>query len=86
MNVLIYVGKDRTSMGVTLDQGKNLAEDMDTSDTAGCIQIMRKYGCRRMNVYASTGQSMFAFNSIQRGLLPACFRPPMGTFCGKVNS
>ncbi len=73
-------------MGVTLDQGKILCEEADVSDHPGCIQIMRKYGVRRMNVYANTGQSMYAFNSIQRLALPTCYRPPLGTFTGKVNS
>ncbi len=73
-------------MGVTLDQGKVLCEEGDVTEPQESINIMRKYGARRMNVYANTGQSMFAFNSIQRMTLPACLRPPLGTFTGKVNS
>ena len=84
--ILCKSGKDRTSMGVTLEQGRMLCEDAGVADAIGCVQIMRKYGVRRMNVYANTGQSMYAFNSIQRLALPACYRPPIGTFTGKVNS
>jgi hypothetical protein len=84
--ILCKSGKDRTSMGVTLEQGRFLCEEAGVVDPAGCIQVMRKYGVRRMNVYANTGQSMFAFNSIQRMALPNCYRPPLGTFTGKVNS
>ncbi len=73
-------------MGVTLDQGRALAENGPILGIADSVQTMRKYGVRRMNVYANTGQSMYAFNSIQRRALPNCFRPPQGTFTGKVNS
>ncbi len=73
-------------MGVTLEQGKLLCEETDVMNAFGCIQTMRKYGARRMNVYANTGQSMFAFNSIQRIALPSCYRPPADTFTGKVHS
>ena len=79
-------GKDRTSMGVTLEQGRLLCEEGGITDASECVQTFRKYGTRRMNVYANTGQSMYAFNSIQRLTLPTCYRPPMGTFTGKVNS
>lgn len=84
--ILCKSGKDRTSMGVTLEQGRFLCEEAAVVDPTACIQTMRKYGVRRMNVHANTGQSMFAFNSIQRMALPSCYRPPLGTFTGKVNS
>ncbi len=47
---------------------------------------MRFQGVRRMNVYANTGQAMFAFNQIQRIALPNCYRPPPGCHSGSVNS
>lgn len=86
MMILILIGKDRTSMGVTLEEGRLLAEDCGVLECPAAIQNFRKHGVRRMNVYANTGQSMYAFNSIQRRALPACLRPPPGTFTGKVNS
>ena len=84
--ILCKSGKDRTSMGVTLEQARWIAEDAGVVDGFEACQLMRKHGVRRMNVYANTGQSMYAFNSFQASLLPKCFRPPHGTNSGSVNS
>ena len=78
------VGKDRTSMGVTLEQAKMLAESTGVIEGKEACLAMRKHGVRRMNVYANTGQAMYAFNKFQHQLLPVCYRPPTGTFTGKV--
>jgi hypothetical protein len=84
--MLLYLGKDRTSMGVTLENTRSLVEDLGILNGRDICDLMRSQGARRMNVYANTGQSMFAFNQIQRRALPACYRPPPGTFAGNVST
>lgn len=84
--ILCKSGKDRTSMGVTLEQARYISEEAGVIDGFEACQLMRKHGVRRMNVYANTGQSCYAFNNIQASLLPKCFRPPVGTNSGSVNS
>lgn len=87
VGILCKSGKDRTSMGVTLEQSCMLAgKDDPVLYGQGSTRVMRKYGVRRMNVYANTGQGNYAFNSFQQGLLPKCYRPPGGTFGGNVAS
>jgi hypothetical protein len=71
-------------MGVTLDQARILADSSDRLQGNDACKLMRKHGVRRMNVYANTGQSCYAFNNFQQQLLPKCFRPPGGTFTGNV--
>ena len=84
--ILCKSGKDRTAMGVTLEQARYISEEAGVVDGFEACQLMRKHGVRRMNVYANTGQSCYAFNNIQSSLLPKCFRPPCGTNSGSVNS
>jgi hypothetical protein len=87
VGILCKSGKDRTSMGVTLEQSCMLADREDSIlDGQESTRIMRKYGVRRMNVYANTGQGNYAFNSFQQSLLPKCYRPPKGTYGGNVAS
>lgn len=73
-------------MSVTLEMARSLVEELGALDAEHIINTMRMQGVRRMNVYANTGQPMFAFNQIQRIALPTCYRPPPGTFSGNVNS
>ena len=85
VSILCKSGKDRTSMCVTLEQYRNLVEsEAEAIGGQELIRVMRRHGVRRMNVWANTGQSLYAFNSIQCQMLPACFRPPPGTFSGNV--
>jgi hypothetical protein len=84
--ILFFTGKDRTSMGVTLENSRSLVEDLGVLNGQDICQTMRQQGVRRMNVYANTGQCMFAFNQIQRIALPNCFRPPPGSHAGNVTS
>ena len=84
VGILCKSGKDRTSMGVTLEQSRILAEVAGLDDGNEACRMMRKCGVRRMNVYANTGQSCYAFNNFQQQLLPKCFRPPGGTYTGNV--
>ena len=73
-------------MGVTLEPARAMVEDLGANDGSEICSVMRIHGVRRMNVYANTGQPMFAFNSFQRMALPACYRPPGNTCSGSVNS
>ena len=73
-------------MGVTLENTKGVVEDLGVLNGQELCQTMRQQGTRRMNVYANTGQSMFAFNQIQRRALPTCYRPPAGSHSGNVTS
>lgn len=82
---MLGTGKDRTSMGVTLEQVRILSDSSNRiMNGIDSCKLMRKYGVRRMNVYANTGQSCYAFNNFQQQLLPKCFRPPGGTYTGNV--
>ena len=84
VGILCKSGKDRTGMSATLELVRSLVEDVDLIFGETAVTSLREKGARRMNVWANTGQPMFAFNSIQRSLLPACYRPPMNTFSGNV--
>jgi inositol polyphosphate-4-phosphatase len=86
MGILCKSGKDRTGMGVTLDIARGLVEDLGVTNGKEACSLLRTHGVRRINVFANTGQSLFAFNDIQRMALPVCFRPPHSTYSGKVNS
>eukprot|EP00605_Chrysophyceae_sp_TOSAG23-4_P000309 GSChrysophyteH1.ASY1.ANO1.354.1 assembled CDS len=79
-------GKDRTSMGSTLELARACVDIHNCIDGEEMVRTLRSHGCRRMNVWGNTGQSMYAFNSMQRGVLPLCYRPPDGTFSGSVNT
>ena len=73
-------------MGVTLENTRALVEDLGVLGGQEICSVMRHQGVRRMNVYANTGQSMYAFNQIQRLALPVCYRPPTGSHSGNVTS
>jgi hypothetical protein len=86
VGILCKSGKDRTGMSTTLELVRGLARDAHLIHGEKAVQTLREYGARRVNVWANTGQSKFAFNSIQRSCLPPCFKPPLNTFSGKVAS
>ncbi len=70
-------------MGVTLDMARGLNEASGvTTSTNNICQLLRLHGTRRANVYANTGHITYAFNFMQRSLLPVCFKPPHGSFSG----
>lgn len=79
-------GKDRTSMGVTLDETAHLVKSAGAVDGKEVCQTLRTYGARRMNVYANTGQCMYAFGPLDRLALPSCYTPPLQTCSGNVNT
>ena len=71
-------------MGTTLEHGCALVDNCGITNGIQAVRLMRKYGGRRMNVFANTGQPMFAFNKFQHKMLPVCYQPPEGTISGKV--
>ena len=74
--------KDRTSMMVTYQAAIKASELLGNhtieGDTVEAVsKIMRREsGVRLQNCQLNTGKARFAFNTIQRQLLPAELRPP----------
>jgi hypothetical protein len=73
-------GKDRTAMSVTLEQARLLCAELQASQGAALCANMRLYGVRRRNVFMNTKADKFAFNEVQRKMLPDCYKPPAGTY------
>ncbi|GMF29588.1 unnamed protein product [Phytophthora fragariaefolia] len=73
-------GKDRTAMSVTLEQARLLCAELQASQGAAICANMRLYGVRRRNVFMNTKADKFAFNEVQRKMLPDCYKPPAGTY------
>lgn len=65
-------------MSVTWDQARVLYEQHGLSEqhVQHALNLMRTEGVRKLNVLKNTAQSAYAFNVLQRSLLPAIFRPP----------
>jgi len=75
-------GKDRTAMAVTLEEARLLCDHLRVVGGRRCCKVLRRFGVRRDNVEANTGQRKYAFNDVQRLFLPKCFQPPQGTYGG----
>uniref|UniRef100_M4B7H8 PH domain-containing protein n=1 Tax=Hyaloperonospora arabidopsidis (strain Emoy2) TaxID=559515 RepID=M4B7H8_HYAAE len=73
-------GKDRTAMSVTLEQTRLLRTELQAAQGAALCANMRLYGVRRRNVFMNTKADKFAFNEVQRKMLPECYKPPVGTY------
>ncbi|RLN64319.1 hypothetical protein BBJ29_004231 [Phytophthora kernoviae] len=73
-------GKDRTAMSVTLEQARLLCGELQASQGSALCSNMRLYGVRRRNVFMNTKADKFAFNEVQRKMLPDCYKPPVGTY------
>ena len=71
---------------MTLETARSLVEELGVLNGMDVCQLLRYHGVRRMNVWANTGQSKYAFNNIQKMALPACYRPPAGTNAGNIVS
>nr|CCA25452.1 type I inositol3 putative [Albugo laibachii Nc14] len=73
--------KDRTGMSVTLEQGRILVANhqLPESKKAEIVAVMRSEGVRIENCWKNTGRRMYAFNAIQRSLLPEEYRCPPQT-------
>uniref|UniRef100_K3WCE4 PH domain-containing protein n=1 Tax=Globisporangium ultimum (strain ATCC 200006 / CBS 805.95 / DAOM BR144) TaxID=431595 RepID=K3WCE4_GLOUD len=73
-------GKDRTAMSVTLEQARILCSELKATQGSKICSSMRLYGVRRKNVFLNTKADKFAFNEMQRKMLPDCYKPPAGTY------
>ncbi|KAF1328767.1 hypothetical protein FI667_g6638, partial [Globisporangium splendens] len=73
--------KDRTGMSVTLEQGRILVQNhgLPEAKKAGIVSVMRSEGVRIENALKNTGRRVFAFNALQRSLLPEEYRCPPHT-------
>ncbi|TYZ57105.1 hypothetical protein PybrP1_005899, partial [[Pythium] brassicae (nom. inval.)] len=73
-------GKDRTAMSVTLEQARICIAELKATQGSSLCASMRLYGVRRKNVFLNTKADKFAFNEVQRKMLPECYKPPAGTY------
>ncbi|GLD99561.1 hypothetical protein PINS_up008287 [Pythium insidiosum] len=73
--------KDRTGMSVTLEQGRLLVQHhgLPEAKKADIVAAMRSQGVRLENAFKNTGRRVFAFNALQRSLLPEEYRCPPQT-------
>ncbi|KAI9911547.1 hypothetical protein PsorP6_009288 [Peronosclerospora sorghi] len=78
--------KDRTSMSVTLEQVRLLSENHGLPDefAVRTVSTMRSNGVRLENALKNTGKRQYAFNTLQRSLLPDEYKCPEGTY-GRGN-
>ncbi|KAH7492039.1 hypothetical protein KRP22_002385 [Phytophthora ramorum] len=70
--------KDRTAMSVTLEQVRILQRHHDLPEhrVPATVSVMRSHGVRIENALKNTGKRQFAFNKLQRSLLPEDYRCP----------
>ncbi|KAL7687201.1 putative inositol 3,4-bisphosphate 4-phosphatase [Plasmopara halstedii] len=78
--------KDRTSMSVTLEQVRLLRDNHGLPEkfAVRTVSTMRSNGVRLENALKNTGKRQYAFNALQRSLLPDEYKCPEGTF-GRGN-
>jgi len=81
-------GKDRTSMSVTADQVELLQRyhALPAQAAGPMLTAMRGEGCRMENTLKNVGKRGYAFNSLQRLLLPASLRPAAATTLAGLQS
>ena len=73
--------KDRTSMSVTAEQVALLRRRHELPETEAqpLLDAMRRDGVRMQNTFKNVGKAGYAFNALQRLLLPASLRAPKDT-------
>ncbi|GMF25967.1 unnamed protein product [Phytophthora fragariaefolia] len=78
--------KDRTGMSVTLEQVRLLTENHGLPEefAVRTVSTMRSNGVRLENALKNTGKRQYAFNALQRSLLPDEYKCPEGTY-GRGN-
>jgi hypothetical protein len=71
-------------MGVTLEYVMHLTKQDQLARNAEklSLNVLRKHGVRRDNVYDNTQSRMYAFNGFQQSQLPPVYRPPKGSAGG----
>ena len=79
--------KDRTSMSTTWHHSRQMSTlfGLSPSQCSDFVDVMRIDGVRRINVRKNAGKPLFAFNSLQRSMLPLEFQAPEYC-CGSVQS
>ena len=79
--------KDRTGMSVTYETASVLTRDHEllTSTQTNALDALRSHGVRPLNCKKNTGSSKYAFNGFQLKILPKEYRPPIGTYGGKIT-
>jgi inositol polyphosphate-4-phosphatase len=81
-------GKDRTSMAVTLEEGRLLKETCGISQQQmpEIVEALRHSTLRRENCRKNIGKALYSFSPFQIQFLPKEFRPPPGTFAANLAS
>ena len=81
-------GKDRTSMSVTAEQVQLLRmhHELPAYDATRVLLEMRGEGCRMENTRKNVGKRGYAFNALQRLLLPESLRPAAATTLAGLQS
>ncbi|KDO29981.1 hypothetical protein SPRG_05170 [Saprolegnia parasitica CBS 223.65] len=88
-------GADRAAMSATLEQARILyskrsantnASNEDNELLKARANTMREYGVRIAVAMKNSGRYEYAFNSIQRKLLPELYRPPVSTIQDMASS
>jgi hypothetical protein len=79
--------KDRTSMIVTWEEAR-LARQLGVPEprAKALLSALRGEGVRRANVLKNTGKKKYAFNALQRSVLPDEITPPAYTCSGNTQS
>uniref|UniRef100_A0A0N5B0R7 PH domain-containing protein n=1 Tax=Syphacia muris TaxID=451379 RepID=A0A0N5B0R7_9BILA len=81
-------GKDRTSMAVTLEEGRLIKENcgINEDQMADMLVCLRRDGVRRENCRKNVGKPLYSFSPFQMYFIPREMRPPAGTFAAGVAS
>jgi inositol polyphosphate-4-phosphatase len=73
--------KDRTSMSITHEETRLLPE-LPREHALQFANVLREFGVRVANCRKNTGKGAYAFNVLQRKLLPVEYRPPVSVSAG----
>uniref|UniRef100_A0A1I7ZPN7 PH domain-containing protein n=1 Tax=Steinernema glaseri TaxID=37863 RepID=A0A1I7ZPN7_9BILA len=81
-------GKDRTSMAVTLEEGRLIKETcgLPASQINDMIVCLRRSGVRLENCRKNVGKPIYSFSPFQMHFIPKELRPPAGTYAQGVAS
>jgi len=81
-------GKDRTSMAITLEEGRIIRENcaITQHQMAEIVASLRRDGVRRDNCRKNVGKALYAFSPFQLQFLPKELRPPAGTYGNQVQT
>eukprot|EP00753_Platysulcus_tardus_P010243 PLAT2536.1.p1 GENE.PLAT2536.1~~PLAT2536.1.p1 ORF type:complete len:1403 (-),score=655.87 PLAT2536.1:229-4416(-) len=79
--------KDRTSMSVTLEQMRLLQQEhkLERDVCLYALSVMRSNGVRRGNARKNIGKDRYAFNRLQRRMLPRALRPPASVIGARTS-